>query len=117
MGEGEDSACGSDQQAVYPFQRRGVRQSDESPDRTSAEMNRVYGNNTATMHFPEQTLPIRNERVNGSNPLSGSPLFRAIALLFLELGKLFHLTTLECFRVLWALWSGFRSNRCYIVAT
>jgi hypothetical protein len=77
MGEGQDSSRGSDQQAVYPFQRRGLRQSYESPDRTSSEMIRVYGNKTATMKFPEQTLPIRNERVNGSNPLSGSPCFSA----------------------------------------
>jgi hypothetical protein len=75
MGEGQDSASGSDQQAVYPFQRRGLRQSDESPDRTSSEMIRIYGNKTATMQFSEQTLPIRNERVNGSNPLSGSRPF------------------------------------------
>jgi len=28
----------------------------------------------ATNQFPERKFPIRNERVNGSNPLSGSPL-------------------------------------------
>jgi hypothetical protein len=36
-------------------------------------MSRVYGNKTATMQFPEQTLPIRNERVISSNLISGSP--------------------------------------------
>jgi hypothetical protein len=38
-------------------------------------MSRVYGNETATMELSKQTLPIRNERVNGSNPLSGFPCF------------------------------------------
>ena len=37
-------------------------------------MSRIYGNKTATMKFPEQTLPIRNERVISSNLISGSPL-------------------------------------------
>ena len=38
-------------------------------------MIRIYGNETATMKLSKQTLPIRNERVNGSNPLSGFPCF------------------------------------------
>ena len=33
------------------------------------------------MNLSKQTLPIRNERVNGSNPLSGSPLFEGLYLL------------------------------------
>jgi hypothetical protein len=74
MGEGQNPAGGSDQQTLHPVQRRGLRQSLESQDRTSSEMNRIYGNETATMNLSKQTLPIRNERVNGSNPLSGSPL-------------------------------------------
>jgi hypothetical protein len=78
MGEGQDSAGDSDQQAVSPVQRRAMRQDHEPPHGISSEMIRVYGNKTATMHFPEQTLPIRNERVNGSNPLSGSPLSKRI---------------------------------------
>jgi hypothetical protein len=44
-------------------------------------MIRVYGNKTATMQFPEQTLPIRNERVISSNLISGSPLFEGRYLL------------------------------------
>jgi hypothetical protein len=39
-------------------------------------MTRIYGNETATMQFPEQTLPIRNERVISSNLISGSSSFR-----------------------------------------
>ena len=89
MGEGKDSARGSYQQTVYSFQRRGLRQSDEPPDRPPAEMIRVYGNKTATMQFPEQTLPIRNERVISSNLISGSPLFQEDYLLKLTyLGEL-----------------------------
>ena len=78
MGEGQNSAGGSDQQTVSSVSTS--RPCDKIMNhrtrfRSSAEMIRVYGNKTATMQFPEQTLPIRNERVNGSNPLSGSFCF------------------------------------------
>jgi len=52
----------------------------------------------------ERKFPIRNERVNGSNPLSGSPFSRA--------NKLFHTWLLRIYRKMTLeLLEGFGSSK------